>query len=96
MLLVMAVKNKREEDTKESLELRSKISINIRKYRKEKNLTQEKLAESANISYDFMRRIESSDGKCGFSVFTLYKLALALNVSVDELMDLSTKEDINQ
>ena len=34
-----------------------------------------------------MRRIESTEGKCGFSVFTLYKIALALNVKVDELME---------
>jgi len=62
------------------------ISVNIRKKRKEQKLTQEVLAEKADISYDFLRRIESSQGKCGFSVITLYKLALALNVSVDELM----------
>ena len=72
--------------------IKKKISINIRKQRKEKKLTQEQLAEKANISYDFMRRIESSYGKCGFSVVTLYKIALALNVSVDELMDRKMKD----
>lgn len=67
--------------------LKEKISINIKKYRKVKHLTQEELAEEADISYDFMRRIESSHGKCGFSVYTLYKIAVALDVSIDELMD---------
>ncbi len=73
----------------EYVKLRSKISYNIRKYRKIRNYTQEELAEFADISYDFMRRIESSKGQCGFSIFTLYKLALALNVSVDELMEIN-------
>lgn len=76
-------KNKKEI---EYAKLRSNISYNIRKYRKEKKYTQEELAEFAEISYDFMRRLESKEGKCGLSVYTLYKLSLALNVSVDELM----------
>ncbi len=76
----------------EYVKLRSKISYNIRKYRKIRKFTQEELAEFADISYDFMRRIESSKGQCGFSIFTLYKLALALNVSVDELMEIDIKD----
>jgi len=81
---------------KEEYKLKGKISYNIRKIRKEKKYTQEELAEFADISYDFMRRIESSDGTCGFSVYTLYKLALALNVSVDELMGITIQENIKQ
>ncbi len=76
----------------EYVKLRSKISYNIRKYRKIRKFTQEELAEFADISYDFMRRIESSKGQCGFSIFTLYKLALALNVSIDELMEINIKD----
>lgn len=85
-----------KKNPKEEYKLKGKISYNIRKFRKEKKYTQEELAEYADISYDFMRRIESSDGTCGFSVFTLYKLALALNVSVDELMGIKSKESIKQ
>ena len=66
--------------------VKENISINIRKFRKKRKLTQEELAEKADISYDFMRRIESSYGKCGFSVITLYKLSNALDVSIDELV----------
>lgn len=75
---------------KECLEnsvLRNNISYNIKKYRKLRKYTQEELAEFANISYDFMRRIEGTKGTCGFSVYTLYKLALALDVSLDELIE---------
>lgn len=71
----------------EAAVLREKISFNIRKFRKERHMTQEELAEEAEISYDFMRRIESNSGKCGFSVITLYKIAVALDVSVDSLME---------
>ena len=73
--------------------LRGKVSYNIKKYRKMRKYTQEELAEIADISYDFMRRIESSNGKCGFSVFTLYKLALALNVSMDVLVKIELKDN---
>lgn len=77
----------KKDSRKEYEILKSNISYNIRKYRKMRKYTQEELSEFADISYDFMRRIESSEGKCGFSVFTLYKIALALNVKVDELME---------
>lgn len=83
-------------ENEEYIILRNKISYNIKKYRKLNNFTQEKLAECANISYDFMRRIEGSAGTCGFSVFTLYKIALALNVSVDKLMELELKDFVKE
>lgn len=84
---------KREEEIEE---LRSKISFNIRKYRKMRKYTQEELAEYADISYDFMRRIESKEGKCGFSVYTIYRLSLALNVSLDELLETGIKEPVDE
>ena len=61
------------------------ISDNIRKYRKERGFTQEQLALYTELSYDFIRRIETSGGKSGFSVETLYKIATVLEVSMDEL-----------
>ena len=71
--------------------VKENISVNVRKYRKSRKMTQEELAEKADISYDFMRRIESSYGKCGFSVITLYKLAEALGVGMDDLARESNK-----
>lgn len=65
------------------------ISANIRKYRKLRGFTQEQLALYTELSYDFIRRIETSGGKSGFSVETLYKIATVLEVSMDEL----TKEE---
>ncbi len=68
------------------------IAHNIKKYRKEKELTQEKLAMYAEISYDFMRRIESGKGEIGFSIQTLYKIATVLDISIDDLI--REKEEI--
>lgn len=62
------------------------IAKNIRKYRKLKGFTQEQLALYTELSYDFIRRIETTKGKIGFSVNTLYKIATVLEVSVDTLM----------
>lgn len=63
------------------------IAKNIRKYRKLKGFTQEQLALYTDLSYDFIRRIETGNGKFGFSVDTLYKIATVLEVSVDKLMN---------
>lgn len=87
--MIVETKTKRDDKT-----LKKDISINIRKFRKERHYTQEELAEYADISHDFLRRIETTDGTCGFSVYTLYKLALALDVTLDDLVD--TLKDQNK
>lgn len=61
------------------------IASNIRKYRKLRGFTQEQLALLTELSYDFIRRIETSEGKSGFSVVTLYKIATVLEVPLDYL-----------
>ena len=63
------------------------ISKNIRKYRKLRGMTQEELALCTDLSYDFIRRIETSQGKSGFSIMTLYKIAIVLEVGVDDLIE---------
>ncbi len=77
---------KSENHKEQTIILRNKISYNIKKNRKNRKYTQEELAEIADISYDFMRRIESTK-PCGLSILTLYKIAMALNVSIDELLE---------
>lgn len=94
MVLVVKMSSNKK-NLEEKTILRSKIAYNIRKYRKEKKYTQEELAEFADISYDFMRRIETTNGKCGLSIFTLYKIALALDVKIDDLVKLD-REDVPQ
>lgn len=58
------------------------VSYNIKKYRKEKNFTQAKLAELTNLSHEFIRRIESKKGEKKFTLLTIYKISLALNVDL--------------
>ena len=61
------------------------IRKNIKKYRKEKGITQAQLAEMANISHDFIRQIESLKVAKNFSVETIYNIAKALNIDVGKL-----------
>lgn len=51
--------------------------------RVERNLTQEKLAERATISLDYLGKIEVGINRPG--LVTLLKLANALDVSMEEL-----------
>ena len=71
--------------------IKAVISENIRKYRKKIGYTQEQLALYTDLSYDFIRRIETGKGKFGFSVNTLYKIATVLEISIDELTKETTK-----
>lgn len=58
------------------------VSQNIRKYRKERNMTQAELAEKCDLSHEFIRRIESTKGKKKFTITTVYKISIALNVEI--------------
>ncbi len=60
------------------------LSANIKKLRKQKNLSQDKLARLADIPYNTLVKIES--GKSNNPTFeTLSKLADVFNISIDEL-----------
>ena len=62
------------------------IRKNIKKYRKEKNITSATLAEIVDLSHDFIRQIESEKTAYNFSVDTFYKISVALGVSLDMLI----------
>lgn len=57
----------------------------IKKERKKKGLTQEKLAELTNYSLSFIANIESNTHQ-SFSIHTLYNIASALNISIHNLI----------
>ena len=63
------------------------IRRNIKKYRKIRGLTSAQLAEKVNLSHDFIRQIESEKTRYNFSVETLYKIAVALDVGLDDLIE---------
>ena len=63
------------------------IRHNIKKCRKEKGLTAAELAELIGRSHDFVRQIESEKVAYNFSVETLYRISVALDVSLDKLIE---------
>ncbi|MCD8026942.1 MAG: helix-turn-helix domain-containing protein [Clostridiales bacterium] len=69
------------------------LGANIKKIRQAKGMTQEQLAERADISVNFMSLIEN--GK-NMSAETLVKIANSLEVSVDNLMCGATKPSGNK
>lgn len=62
------------------------IRKNIKKYRKERNMTSAQLAELVNLSHDFIRQIESEKTAYNFSVDTFYRISVALDVKLDDLI----------
>jgi len=62
------------------------IRKNIKKYRKEKNITSMQLAEMVDLSHDFIRQIQSDKAGYNFSVDTFYRISVALGVSLDDLI----------
>ena len=62
------------------------IAQNLRAERARKNYSQEKLAELAEISPEYLARIEKE--KYSPSLVTIVKLALALEIDLNKLMPL--------
>lgn len=69
-------------------ELNTIIGKNIKYYRKlyslnNKELTQENLAELANVSTSLIGNLESKKTLQGISVYNLYKISKILNVPIE-------------
>ena len=62
------------------------IRKNIKKYRKQKGLTSAKLAELVDLSHEFIRQIESEKVAYNFSVETFYRISVALDIKLDDLI----------
>lgn len=82
-----------ETDGEETEELRRILSNNIRTFRKDLHLTQEQLAENADISLSYLADIEHC--KTWISDKTLMKLAKALHRQPFELLVESLKNEEN-
>ena len=61
------------------------LSKNIKKIRKEKNLTQEELAELADLSISYVKQIESCKGFKNLTLTTILKLSKALDTPINTL-----------
>ena len=73
---------------KNEKELYSTIGKNIRYYRKlyslnKKELTQENLAEIANVSTSLIGNLESKKTYQGISIYNLYKISKILEVPIE-------------
>ena len=79
---------KREEEAKcaamDAGQLYRIVGQQVRRIRQQRRLTQEKLAERAGVSLSFVDHIEC--GTRRMSVDTLYRLALALDCSANDLL----------
>lgn len=69
------------------------LGMRIKNKRLSKNLTQEQLAEMVELSAVYIGQIERGERK--MTIETLVKLANALDSSVEELLNDSTKENTN-
>ncbi len=63
----------------------SQIGKNLKKLRKQKGLSQDRLSKLADVSYNTVIKLESG-GITNPTIETLQKLAKALDTSVDELL----------
>ncbi len=66
------------------------VSKNIKKQRQLKGLTQEQLANKMRYSTQFISNIESKNHQT-FSLGTLWRLALVLDIDIAELFKENTK-----
>ncbi len=71
------------------------IARNIKKYRMAAGITQAVLAERVGVSHEFIRRIESKKGVKTFSVDTIWKISLALNIEPGKLFEIDMNEVVN-
>lgn len=69
------------------------IAKNIRKYRKERKITQEQLAIDIDVSPEFYRKFESTLGSEGISLINVYKISVVLDVRIDKFFEGTTNID---
>lgn len=63
------------------------IRKNIKKYRKEKGYTLQKLSEEAEMSMDYLAEIESEKRKKSFSIAILGRIAEVLEIDITKFFE---------
>ena len=63
------------------------VRNNIRKYRRIKCMTQQELADAADLSHGYIREIESLKMSATFSLDAVEKIAHALKIKVKDLFE---------
>ena len=77
----------KENETKNSKNIYLVIGKNIQKYRKMKGYTGEKLANLCNLSYGYIKNLESSKVYATISIETLKLIADKLEVQIKDFFD---------
>lgn len=77
---------------KYEINIYEQIARNIKKYRIISGITQAVLAEKVGVSHEFIRRIESKKGIKTFSVDTIWKISLALDIGIEKLFEIDIDE----
>ena len=75
---------------KYEINIYEQIAKNIKKYRNMAGISQAELAERVGVSHEFIRRNESKKGRKSFSVDTLWKISVALDVPPGKLFEISS------
>ena len=81
---------------KYEINIYEQIARNIKKHRNQVGITQAELAERVGVSHEFIRRNESRKGKKSFSVDTVWKISIALDIDPGKLFEIDMDELINQ
>jgi len=68
-------------------DIKKVVARNIRKYRTLSGITQEQLAIDCDRSYEFIRRLESTEAKEGISLDLLYKISVVLETRIDKFFE---------
>ena len=69
------------------------VGTNIRKICKDKKINLMEFSEDVDISYEYLRHIVSLGGQKSLSFYSMYKIAVRLGVSMDELCKGILEED---
>ena len=77
---------------KYDINIYEQIAKNIKKYRNIAGISQAELAERVGVSHEFIRRNESKKGRKSFSVDTLWKISLTLNVNPGLLFEIEKEQ----
>ncbi len=80
---------------KYEINIYEQIAKNIKKYRNQVGISQAELAERIGVSHEFIRRNESKKGRKSFSVDTLWKISIALDIEPGLLFEVNI-DDFNK
>lgn len=67
------------------MEISIELGMRIRYYRKEKHITQEKLAEICNLHPTYIGQLER--GEKNATIESVYRIAKGLDISISELLE---------